>query len=562
MPLSRQGISELPYICLQHGIGHAVISPGSRNAPLIMAFASDPQMKCLSIADERSAGYYALGMALSLQKPVVLVCTSGTAAINFAPAIAEAYYMKIPLLVLTADRPAEWIDQNDGQTIRQNDLYHNYIKKSFQFPVDSLTKEDLWLGRRIISEAIGLSMTGAPGPVHINVPLREPLYTALPAVSEDFAVHEVVSHKRTLSDDQWNALAEKWNSFPKKMVIYGMGSKRDPKLAALTENLARNHKAVVIAENISGLAGECIIDTPESFIASLSPEEKKDLKPDLVITLGSAVVSKRLKKYLREYKPTEHWHVDENDFFIDTYQSLNKNIVVHPAEFLGRMADVGGQNQGYCDLAGKSKEKTKLRMEEFLGRCPFSDMAVYDTLFSQLPENWNVHLANSTPVRYSQLFSSKPGTEYYSSRGTSGIDGCLSTAAGHALASGKPTLAILGDIAFIYDSNGLWNNHLPPHLRVVVIENDGGNIFKLIETGPQIQNITRFFETPHKVNTEFLCKAYGVDYMRAENKEQLTSCLQDFFKPNPRPVVLSIKTSGTESANVYKQFFQFITPKQ
>jgi 2-succinyl-5-enolpyruvyl-6-hydroxy-3-cyclohexene-1-carboxylate synthase len=555
----RQGVSEIPYICEAHGISHAVISPGSRNAPLILSFTSHPRIKCISITDERSAGYYAMGMAQQLKKPVVLICTSGTALANYTPALTEAFYLKIPLLVISADRPPEWIDQNDGQTIRQNNFSPNVVKKSFITPVETEKKEDLWYFRRIFNEAIGISMTGSRGPVHINVPLREPLYEPLPEVTQVQAVISVQTGFSHLTNDQRRDIKQSWKSHSKRLIICGFSSKTNPDLQNSLAKIAENNEAVVVAENLTNISSQSFIYSPERFIAALDNEMQVNIQPDLLVTTGGAVLSKRLKKYLREFSPKEHWHVDENEMFVDTYQSLNQNIRVKPEYFFKIIEGSGPVNKEYSRYAKQISEQTVKNHNNFLSQAVFSDLVAYELIFSQLPPESNLHLANSTPVRYSQLFPVRPDINYFSNRGTSGIDGSVSTAAGAAMISEKLNILLLGDLAFIYDSNGLWNNNLPANLRIIIIDNGGGNIFKLIETGPEVEKIRPFIETPYKVNIKELCRAFDVGYMLAKNSEELENFLPDIFKPNRRSVVLHIQTSGDISAKTFKQYFQYIS---
>ncbi len=562
MPSKRQGVSEIPYICEAHGISHAVISPGSRNAPLILAFVSHPGINCVSITDERSAGYYALGMAQQLKKPVALICTSGTALANYAPALTEAFYLKIPLLVISADRPPEWIDQNDGQTIRQNYFFSNVVKKTFITPVETEEKEDLWYFRRIFNEAIVSSMTGSQGPVHINVPLREPLYEALPEISDIPETISVLTGNSELKDDQWQEIKQKWNSFSKKLVVCGFSSERNPELENSLAKMAGNNEVVVIAENLSNLSSKSFIYSPERFVAALDNEKQANFQPDLLITTGGAVLSKRLKKYLREFSPKEHWHVDENEMFVDTYQALSQNIRVKPEYFFKNIAGTGPDNEHYCRFAKKINEYAIENHNNFLSQAEFADLKAYELVFNQLPSDCNLHLANSTPVRYSQLFQNRPDINYFSNRGTSGIDGCVSTAAGAAMVSEKLNILLLGDLAFIYDSNGLWNNNLPGNLRIIIFDNGGGNIFKLIDSGPEAEKIRPFIETPHKIKIKELCATFDVDYMFAQSAEELENILPELFKPNRPSVVLHIQTSGDVSAKTFKQYFQYISKIQ
>lgn len=558
MSLNRRGISELPHMCLAHGIDHAIISPGSRNAPLTIAFASHSAMRCFSITDERSAAYYALGMAQQLKRPVVLICTSGTAMINYAPALAEAFYLRVPLMAISADRPAEWIDQNDGQTIRQRNLYQNFVKGSFECPVETAKQEDLWYFRRTISEAFTLCQEGKPGPVHINVPLREPLYEALPEATQLPMVVKATRVKPTLSSQQWQELRKKWHSLQKKLIIAGMEDDDGEADRYLNQILA-NNEALVVAENLANKSIHNSIESPDRFMAYLTDGQKIALQPDLLVTLGGPIVSKRLKKYLRKYKPKEHWHIGEHEPFIDTFQSLTRTIGIKAVDFLAQMTNQGVPDDTYVGIATQLYRQSSVSHQEFFNDIPFCDLAAYEMIFRHLPKNCNLHLANSTPVRYSQLFENQQGVRYFSNRGTSGIDGCVSTAAGAAMVSDRLNIALVGDLAFIYDSNALWNNELPANLRIILIDNKGGNIFRLIETSPVINPVRHFFETPHKVKIEKLCEAFDVDYFKADLAKEIEQISAAFFKPNTRPGVLHIQTSTDKSAQIYKQYYQFIS---
>ncbi len=560
MPSNRRGVSELPYICESFGIQHAIISPGSRNAPLTIAFTSHPFIQCHSITDERSAGYFGLGMAQQLGKPVALICTSGTALVNYGPPLAEAFYLRIPLIAISADRPPEWIDQNDGQTIRQFNIFSNLVKKSFELPVETEKDEDLWLFRRKVSEAFNTAQNGLQGPVHINVPLREPLYDPLPEVVEKPSIIFSESPSIEVNQLYWESLKEKLSAYPKKLIICGMQSP-DTGLSSRIDQIIKQKNAVVIAENIANINADGPIETPDLFMAFLGMEQKVEFQPDLLITVGGPVVSKRLKKYLRHYQPKEHWHIGLEQPFIDTFQNLTKNIEISPEVFLGGLSDVMAENQQYVLNAQQYLQQAKKAHHKFIESTPYSDMAVYNLILEKLPEKCTLHLANSTPVRYSQLFPTNKELKYYSNRGTSGIDGCISTSAGAATVSDEINVAIVGDLAFIYDSNGLWNSNLPGNLRIIVIDNGGGNIFRLIDTSPVINPIRNFFETPHNIKLDKLCEAFGVEYQYASNLDEISKKTEQFFQPTGKPGVLHIKTPGDISAKIFKQYYQYISPK-
>ncbi|MFW5706297.1 MAG: 2-succinyl-5-enolpyruvyl-6-hydroxy-3-cyclohexene-1-carboxylic-acid synthase [Bacteroidota bacterium] len=561
MSSNRRGISELPYLCHSRGIERVIISPGSRNAPLILAFTALHKMECISITDERSAGYYALGMAMESGKPVGLICTSGTAMVNYAPALAEAYYMRIPLLALTADRPTEWIDQNDGQTVRQTGFFGNIIKGSFQLPVETDNDDDLWYLRRTMSEALNLATDGIQGPVHVNIPLREPLYEPLPQVKDLPPVIVPTPYKKILPQVEIEKLKNDWQKAKQRLVICGMDHQPGQSNVSL-QKIADQKQAVVFSENLANRHIEGAIESPDTFIASLDKEQKKQFRPDLLVTCGGAVLSKKTKQYLRSHKPIQHWHIEENCGITDTYQSLTRVISMKPETFFAHMSETIPSGDEYVAFAANCRGTLSQKHKSFLQSTSFSDLMAYDIILDSLPGNCNLHLANSTPVRYAQLFPTKADVKYFSNRGTSGIDGCISTAAGAAMASDRLNIAIAGDLAFIYDSNAMWNASFPENLRIIVVDNAGGNIFKLIDTSPVIDPVRHFFETPNSVKIDKLCEAYGLEYYFASHEQALRENLRSFFKPNRGKGVFHIKTSGELSAGIFKQYYQYISQKK
>ncbi len=553
----RQGIRDIPDICSEHGIGSVILCPGSRNASLILSFTKNKSIECISITDERSAGYFALGNALYSQKPVAIVCTSGTAALNLAPSIAEAYYQHIPLVVFTADRPREWIDQADGQTIRQNKIFSNYCKEAFEVPVETANADDLWFFDRIISQAIDTAVQSPAGPVHINVPLREPLYETLPVDSSNPRIIRSTQALPGLSSKELVRLKGKWENFRKKLVIFGTRQKNES-LNSLANQLAEKKDTAVIAENLSNICGPKIIYAPEVMIASLSEEEKKEFQPELLITVGDSIVSKRMKQYLKAYQPVEHWHIASSSEYIDTFKSLTAIIQTDPVVFLNELvrSEISGGSV-YSGLFAERKMVLALLHDEYISHAWFSDVKAIAKVLTAAPKDSVIHLSNSAPVRYSQLFQPRQDITYYSNRGTSGIDGCVSTAAGSAFAAKTTTLLITGDLAFIYDSNGLWNNYLMPDLKIVVMNNNGGSIFTLIDTGSGFENIRPYIETPHRVNIRSLAAAYGVGYIHCSDDSTLKNCLEELFQSG-KPGILEIKTDQTQNIKAYKDYYHHL----
>jgi 2-succinyl-5-enolpyruvyl-6-hydroxy-3-cyclohexene-1-carboxylic-acid synthase len=539
-----------------------VIAPGSRNAPLIAAFTVHGKLECISITDERSAAYFALGMALQTEKPVGIVCTSGTAVLNFAPAIAEAYYQKLPLIVITADRPHERVDQADSQTIRQTNIFGNYIKHSVELPVETTTDADLRYSHRLVNEALRAALRADRGPVHINVPLREPLYNPLPGVSQNIMVVEASEPELLLPQEEINLLVTRWQAAQTKLIICGFEAK-NRELNDLLNQLADDPSVVIMAENISNICGEKIIFAPERFMATLTDDEKNDFKPDLLVTIGDSLVSGRVKKYLRQHKPVEHWRIHRTEELVDTYDSLTHCIVTKPTLLLHHLVGKDVQAESvYASRAAEKETTNRYRHEKLLPTLPFCDLTAFYELLKSLPDGTNLHLANSTPIRYSQLYATNPQISYHCNRGTSGIDGCLSTATGAAYAGKQPTTLITGDLAFIYDSNGMWNRQFPGNLKVIVMNNGGGNIFRMIESGETMQAARSYFETPHSVDLKSLVSAFGIAFSSCNSMAQLRKGIEWLYANNTKPAILEVKTDFDINIKTFKNYYKLIQQAQ
>jgi 2-succinyl-5-enolpyruvyl-6-hydroxy-3-cyclohexene-1-carboxylate synthase len=555
MPHFRQGIKNIPEICVQHGVKKVIIAPGSRNAPLIFAFTAQTELECLSMTDERSAAYFALGIALQTGEPVALVCTSGTAVLNFAPAISEAYYQNLPLLVFTADRPAEMIDQADGQTLRQANIYANYIKASFDLPVDSTLEADLQFCDRQVSQAIDTAVSYPQGPVQINVPMREPIYTALPEKHSFPKVFKTLESVTLPTKEHLEKLKNQWTAFPKKLVVFGVYAK-NKELNALANLLANEPDVVVIAENLTNISGERIITRPESFFSSLSAEKKANFKPDLLITIGHSSICKQMKIFLREFQAAAHWQFESSLPYIDTYQCLDLIIPGSAVEILNKMP-FGKTKSEYSEVFQEQNKLISKRHDAFVANAPLSDMSAVTNLLKFAPKNTTLHLANSTSVRWTQLFPTREDLTYFCNRGTSGIDGSLSTVAGFAYASKQPTVFLTGDLSFIYDSNGLWNNYIGDNLKIIVLNNNGGNIFRFIGDKQLMEKSLDFFTTPHKVNIKALVEAYGLNYLACDKDEELIDSIESLFKAN-KATVLEVFTDSDLNTENYKGYFKNI----
>lgn len=543
-----QNIANIPEICSLFDVSHAVISPGSRNAPLIFSFTASKKIHCLSIVDERSAGYFALGIAQNSNNPVVLICTSGTAVLNYAPAIAEAYYQGIPLIVLTADRPPELIDQNDGQAIRQPNIFNNIIKASYNLPISN----DASYSDRIVYEALQKAISERKGPIHINVPLREPLYEKLPAINLSKKYQKPVVVETNINKTELELLRSIWSTSGKKMIICGFNATPDYKEAVL--KLSERNDTVVIAENIANISSKRIIFNPDPLFHS-APQQ---LSPDLIITVGNSIVSKRLKLFLRNHDVAEHWHIHESNTAIDTFNKLTKTIHATPKQLLNELSCTTETASTYSSIFNTHRKKLAFIHDKFVNSCPYSDLKVVDLLLKHIPTHSDVHLSNSTSIRYSQLFKPDHTIRYFSNRGTSGIDGCTSTALGSAFSSQQTTTIITGDIAFLYDSNALWNKYLEQcRLKIIVLNNKGGNIFSFIQSSSEYNKTASFFTTPQQINIEQLARAYNINYYSCQHIDVLPDIIESVYD-SEQSSILEIITDQEINTKTYKAYFQLI----
>ncbi|HDO28235.1 MAG TPA: 2-succinyl-5-enolpyruvyl-6-hydroxy-3-cyclohexene-1-carboxylic-acid synthase [Bacteroidetes bacterium] len=555
MTSDKKNVSLLADLFVKKGLSDIVISPGSRNAPVIIAFANHPGIRALSVVDERSAGYFALGMARQTGKTVAVTCTSGTAALNYAPAIAEAYYQKIPLLVLTADRPPELIEVGDGQTIRQKDVYRNYVKESFELPCVVDDPATFQIAEEMINRAIDLTLFPEPGPVHINIPLREPLY----GTSDDTVEGRIISTVKKpepIAKELIEGFAERWNVSERILIVAGQ-MQPDPLLNSRLAALSKLDNVVILTETTSNLHDPRFMDCIDNVVSTIGDEEAKKFQPGLVVSFGGQVVSKMIKRYLRLNPPKDHWHISASGEQRDTWFSLTGVVPLKPAEFFRLMAgSIANVESMYAKIWAVRLEKVKKIGVTYLEKIPWSDLRVFERLFSDIPGDSILHLGNSTPVRYSQLFGSSAKFIYHSNRGVSGIDGQVSTAAGAAFTSEKINTIITGDLGFLYDSNALMNHNLTPNLKIIVINNGGGGIFRFIHGPDTSPLLEKFFSAKHNWRADKIAETFDVNYFKASNEKELAKVLNNFYAKMTRPAILEIFTPSDTNARILKDYFK------
>ena len=536
--------------CKAIGIKHVVIAPGSRNAPLILSFAAYPNFTCYSIPDERSAAFYALGMARQLNQPVAIICTSGTAVLNLAPAIAEAYYQEIPLIVLTADRPPELIDQEDGQTIRQHLIFANHCKDSITLPaeVNSLNQDNI---KSDIIKTLNLALTYPKQPVHINIPFTEPLYKTAVCQTEK----EVLATKipiPQIKEPETEPFFQTLAQCETVVLLAGVGAKNQM-LSNLINLLAKKTNIVVLAPATSNIKGNEVFTSVDLICQSINNTEAQSFSPDMLITLGGPMVSKAVKQFFRNNKPRYHFDIDVNPALVNTYNALTAKLVALPEQILSEMFKRNFTFSDSFKMLWKVRHnKVVTKLEDYVNYAGWSDLQVYDYIFQNISRPINLHLGNSTPVRYAELFPAHQNINYWCNRGTSGIDGCTSTTAGAAIVSKTPHLLITGDISFVYDSNAFWNRHIPDNLKIIVINNGGGNIFKIIPGPATSDYLDNFFVTRQYANIQKICEAFKINYLMVNSMKTLEQKFPEFMNDTFYCTVLEIKTPEDKSAQNFK----------
>lgn len=557
MPI-LQPIVNMAELLSRKGMTDVIVSPGSRSAPLTLAVARHPGLRVRVIPDERSAGFIALGLAQQQKRPVGIICTSGSAVYNLAPAVAEAYFQEIPLLLLTADRPREWVHQQDGQTMFQTGIFGQHVKRSYELPADYGHPDSRWFIERSVNEAYNLTLLDAPGPVHINVPVREPFY---PGPDESYRyeqarVIETLPAETTLKPEDWHRIQAIWEDSDRKLIAVGQ-LPDNPVLTELLRKISDEFQVPVVGEIVSNLGrnGQ-FITFADTFLALPDDTLKRSLQPDLLITIGLSFLTRNLKTFLRQFPATLHWHIAPAvDRVTDPFRTLTTLIPMEPAAFFGKLfsdldyqrflqGDEEEETDGYLAQWQAADRKAGRVIGQSLAGETLTDFRATSLVLDALPVGSELHLSNSMPVRYASLCGLEAVQQIAvrANRGVSGIDGCLSTAVGAALGTDRLVTLLIGDVAFFYDRNGLWNNYLPANLRIVLFNNHGGHIFRMIDGPGQQPELEEFFEVAQPLTAGRTAADAGIGYQLCTTLDEVRSALGAFFAPSPVAQLLEIKT--------------------
>ncbi len=536
-------------ICLAKGITQIVISPGSRNAPLTIGFTSNPKFQCYSIADERCAGFFALGIAQQTNKPVALVCTSGSALLNYYPALAEAFYSQIPFLVISADRPLSKIDIGDGQTIRQMNVFQNHSLYNANLLEGESEENDFK-----INEAINIAYT-KKGPTHINAPFEEPLYQTVRTITVDPTISAFAKVYRNISIDEIIATTNIWNSAKRKLILVGTNEPDDID-DEIINALASDPSIMVMTERTSNFHHPTFLDSIDTIITPFKEKEFVEFQPEILITFGGMIVSKRVKAFLRTYQAEHHWHIDPLRAY-NTFGYLAHHFESTTNDFFTQILPFTKVVDSDYFLKGQAvKKQREIKQAKYLKKLAFSDLKAFEIILQSIPANAMLQISNSSAIRYAQLFNINLQIAVYCNRGTSGIDGSTSTAIGAAVGSGKDTVLITGDIGFLYDSNALWNEYIPTTFKIVLINNGGGGIFRILPGHQENKTFNTFFETAHCFTAEHLAKMYGFEYIIASSEATLEKALSIAYAKNDKPILLEVFTPTLDNDKILGNYFK------
>ncbi|MGI0479997.1 2-succinyl-5-enolpyruvyl-6-hydroxy-3-cyclohexene-1-carboxylic-acid synthase [Geminocystis sp. CENA526] len=554
----------------QLGFKNAVISPGSRSTPLTLAFAQHNAINTIPILDERSASFFALGLAKKNNFPTVLVCTSGTAGANFYPAIIEAKYSHIPLIILTADRPPELQNCHAGQTINQVNLYGNYPNWQTQLSLPSMELDRLFYLRQNIIYSWEKSFLTSRGVVHINIPFREPLapISTLDISLENqefiyqqlFANFPINNHSFLAYNFDFNSYVNHWKKYKKGIIIAGVDSPDNPLLYTRSIELLSNVlNFPILGEALSPIrnyyeGNNQLIINYDAILRN--PENAVKLIPEIVILFGEYPTSKTLREWLNKHK-IKTYIITPHDDNLDALHSNSIHLRINPENLRQYLPSLDNNFiSNYSNQWSSIEEKIKIKLEKIMDKKEEIFEAKISYLLSQyLPENTPIFIANSMSVRYAEFFWQKNNLarEVYFSRGTNGIDGTLSTALGIAYKS-QPTILLTGDLALLHDTNGfLINQYFQGSLIIILVNNNGGGIFEMLPISEYQPLFEKYFATPQNINFMNLTTTYNVDYKLINHWEEFKNLLQNLPKKGIH--LWELKTNRKYDTSWLKNYF-------
>lgn len=558
---NKENVNILTSLLLEYGVSDAVVCPGSRNAPIVHNLSVCEAIRCRPVTDERSAAFYALGLAIATRRPTVVCVTSGSALLNVMPAVAEAAYQHVPLVVISADRPQQWIDQLDGQTIPQSDALGRFVRKAVQLP-EPHNDEERWMCRRLVNEAMHLATCRQGAPVHINVPISEPLFEfnteQLPQLSRFNNI------KRAAIKDASMDMPDAFHEAKRPMIVIGQlahGTVSHETIRSLSE------KYVVMSEPLSNPSYMTIhFDEAIRYIVSDNSsinddeDDKTAYYPDYVIYVGDTLVSKPARHFLRNAKAPSCLITPDAADIHDPLMTLTDIVECDTDSINALLASL-------CD-APDTDERCRFhdRWQSFLDAYAahadayapeYSQMATVKYFEEQLADldiDICVHYANSSAVRLACIYAQH---YVWCNRGVNGIEGSLSTAAGFSLATHDMTVCVIGDLSFFYDQNALWNSNLRGNLRIILLNNRGGGIFRQLPGLSDSPAADDLVMASHENTAQGICTQNDIGYMSAKNMDEMQIGVVTLLtRESERPMLLEVFTDSNDDVKALEKYFK------
>jgi 2-succinyl-5-enolpyruvyl-6-hydroxy-3-cyclohexene-1-carboxylate synthase len=552
---------------VQTGVKDVVVSPGSRSTPMAMVMAEHPEINIHIHVDERSAAFFALGIAKSTNKPVAILCTSGTAAANYYPAIVEARYSRVPLLVLTADRPHELREVGAPQAIDQIHLYGQHVKWFADMALPESSNDMIRYARTVCARAAAIASQAPAGPVHLNFPFREPL---IPKIDEDtFRLEErplgyvnVRNGEMTLREDEFREIAQKLNG---KNGIIICGNIADDQFAQAVTELATVLKLPILADPLSQLRSgqhnlENIVETYDTFLRN--EDVKSFLKPDVILRFGAMPISKALAIFLKENHQTEQFVIDGAGGWRDPGSLSTEMVFCNETIFCEQLlaftkrAKTGEFLEKWLEV----NNLTKANMALIKDSQTLSEGRLFYQLAEMLPENATLFVGNSMPIRDLDSFflNNHKSIKVMANRGANGIDGTVSTALGAAIYS-QPLYLVLGDLTFFHDLNGMIASKLYGiDIRIIVINNNGGGIFSFLPQSQHPKNFELLFGTPLDLEFEHAVTMFNGNYTKVEGWDHLGDLMNQSTQVKGLNVY-EVVTNRNSNLTQHREFWQIVS---
>ncbi|MDO4949864.1 MAG: 2-succinyl-5-enolpyruvyl-6-hydroxy-3-cyclohexene-1-carboxylic-acid synthase [Bacteroidales bacterium] len=537
----KRHILQLTALLREHGVQDFVMCPGGRCAAVTYTLLQVDGFHCHQITDERSAGFFAIGIALQTGRPVAVVCNSGSALLNLFPAVAEAFYQQVPLIVISADHPATSNRQKAEEFVPQINVLKEFVKTSIHLAEAKSEEENLY-NNLLINKAL-LSLTlRSKGPIHINLSIEEPMYRYTVKTLPDERVVRIHS-----ANDSFE-LETTLNQFTRRMIVVGqmnliyefdksdIGSLRK-QFAWLCEHWSNQTTQIPAIRNF------------DVALCAMNEEQQEALSPQLLITYGGQIASKSLKRLFHKYPPKEHWHVCEDGDVVDMFGCLTRVIAMNPFDFL---ENVASRIESLPTTFPAQWESACSNTPE--PDAPYCGLQAVGKLLHAIPHDCALHLSCGSPLRYAQMFHVPEGVEVCCNGGTNGTEGTLSTALGYASRSSKINFVIIGDLSFFTDMNALLTLPFTANLHIMLLNNKGGECYQNMPGVERSEQARRFLTAEHTASARSWAEHRGFDYLVALDTDDLDFVMPEFTAASTQPMFLEVFTDKERGMQYLREY--------